>query len=509
MLQKIESKLRELLKNTPELDYYDELDVEEDLLNIGFNSINFVNLIVQIEKELGLQFSETELEFESFRTLKSFIVSIENKISTYLAWKSYHERFDEYLKAEQLKIPDAKPCKCRDIEADNFREVYLDHNATTNIRPEVQKVLNDYYEGKYGFANPSSNTLQGNDAFQLIHTARTKIANCLAVEPGEIIFTGCGSEANNLAIKGIAFRYLDKKGHLITTKTEHQSVLKVMEYLETLGFSVTYLDVDRDGLVAPEAVKNAIRKDTILVSTMAVNNEIGTITPLREIGQICKEYRIPFMTDAIQGFGKIPLKPKEMGISLLTFSGHKIYAPKGIGGLYVEQGISLIPQIHGGEQEYGLRSGTENVGAIIALGDAAQIAHDEMEREAQRLYDLRDYFLEELRQIESDFVINGSLEKRVPHNLNIGFGGVDSGELLNSLNRIGISVSVGSACSSRKFKTSHVLAAIGAATEEYAAIRFSFGLKTTMEDLSYLLSGIRRILPKLRATESAAAAIEK
>lgn len=405
-----------------------------------------------------------------------------------------------YLNKNQHKDAGEKPCKpCAEIKIDELKMVYLDHNATTYIRPEISEVLNKYYSGKLGFGNPSSNSTEGKFSSDLILDARIKIAYCLSATPEEIFLTGSGSEANNLAIKGIAFRDLDRKGHLITNKTEHSSVLKVMEYLETLGFAVTCLNVDEYGMVSPDSVRRAIRKDTILVSVMAANNEIGTINPIQEIGGICKENGIPFMVDAIQAFGKIPLDPKAMGISLLSFSGHKIYAPKGIGGLYVEKGVTLAPQIHGGGQEMGLRSGTENVGSIIALGEAAELAHNEMEKETERLLGLRNLFLAELEKVEPGFVVNGSLEQRVPNNLSIGFPHVDSGTLLHSLNRVGISASAGSACSSKQIKTSHVLNAIGADTENYATIRFGLGLRTTEEDILYLIKYLNRILPLLKA----------
>ena len=219
------------------------------------------------------------------------------------------------------------------IKVDDYRDVYLDHNGTTPIRPEVQKTLVRYAGGNFGFGNPSSSTLQGKKAYDLVYSARKRIADCLSAKPEEIVFTGCGSEANNLAIKGIAFNHLEKYGHIITSRIEHPSVLKTMHYLETIGFDVSYIDVENDGVVSPDSVKKAIRKNTILVSIMTVNNEIGTLNPIVEIGAICGNNGIPFMTDAIQGFGKIPIKPRDMGISLLSISGHKIYAPKGIGGL--------------------------------------------------------------------------------------------------------------------------------------------------------------------------------
>lgn len=333
----------------------------------------------------------------------------------------------------------------------------------------------------------------------MIFNARKEIAEPLSVEPHEIHFTGSGSEANNLAIKGMAFKYLEKKGHLITSKVEHPSVLRVMEYLETIGFDVSYLDVDNEGMVSAESVRKAIRDNTILVSIMAANNEIGTINPIGEIGKICKSAKIPFMVDAVQAFGKISLNPKDMGISLLSVSGHKIYAPKGIAALYVEDGISLVPQIHGGGQEYGLRAGTENVGSIMAFGRAAQLSHSEMENETIRLNGLREYFLEGLKDVEKGIVVNGSMKNRIPNNLSVGFPGFDSGALIRSLNKIGISVSASSACSSKKLRTSYVLTAVGADTENFGTIRFSFGLDTNKEDLDYVLKYIYKILIKLKS----------
>ena len=271
--------------------------------------------------------------------------------------------------------------------------------------------------------------------------------------------------------------------------------------METLGFEVTYLDVNKEGKVSPDSVEKAINKNTFLVSIMAVNNEIGTINPISEIGYICKKNKICFMVDAVQAFGKMYLNPEKMGISLLSFSGHKIYAPKGIGGLYIKKGLSLVPQIHGGGQEYGLRSGTENVASILALAKASELAHDEMESENKRLTDLRNFFLENLIQIEPELIINGSLEDRIPNNLNIGFPKVDSGALLKNLNKLGITVSTSSACSSRRNKTSHVLIALGTDTINYGSIRFSFGLNTTKKNLEYVLEQLYRIIPLLKEND--------
>ncbi|MCP4723667.1 MAG: aminotransferase class V-fold PLP-dependent enzyme [bacterium] len=384
------------------------------------------------------------------------------------------------------------------MDVDDYRYVYLDHNATTYIRPEVAEILIHYCSGDIGFENPSSSTIQGKKAYDLVESTRETISHCLSVDPEEIFFTGSGSESNNFAVKGIAFKHLDTRGHIITSQIEHSSISKTMEFLETLGFSVSYIEVGSEGIVSPDSVKEAMREDTILVSIMAVNNEIGIINPIQEIGELCRDRKIPFMVDAVQGFGKIPLTPGEMGISMLSFSGHKIYAPKGVGGLYVDREIQFIPLIHGGAQEFGMRAGTENVGYVVAIGHAAELAHAEMESECERLTELRDFFLSELRKIEPNFLVNGSVDNRIPHNLSIAFPHVDSGALLLSLNSIGICVSAGSACSSGKIETSYVLEAIGADTENYGTVRFSFGLRTTKEDLDYLFKYLPSILEQIR-----------
>ncbi len=241
---------------------------------------------------------------------------------------------------------------------EDHREVYFDHNATSFIREEVKKSMLNYYSGSSGFGNPSSSTNPGKISYDIIRNSRIQISDCLKVNPEEIVFTGSGSEANNAAIKGIAFKHLTEKGHIISSKIEHPSVLNALEYLENLGFTVTYLDVEKSGLVTARSVKNNLRKDTILVSIMAVNNEIGAINPINEIGEVCKTASIPFMVDGIQGLGKTKLLPRKMGISLMTMSGHKIYAPKGVGALYVSKETFVVLLIHVGSQEYGLRAGT-------------------------------------------------------------------------------------------------------------------------------------------------------
>lgn len=382
------------------------------------------------------------------------------------------------------------------VEIENPREVYLDTNATTPVRTEVVDALTDFFRDTRSFGNPSSSYGIGGLAYDVIDRARKRVASRLRVEPGRIVFTGSGTEANNLAIQGIAGRH--GRGHIITTNVEHPSVLHTMEALQRRGFDVTFLPVAEDGTLAPEAVERAIRSDTILVSIMAANNEIGTLYPIAEIGAICKNRNVPFHVDAIQAFGKIRILPEALGVDLLTLSGHKIYAPKGVGALYMAPDTTLEPLTHGGGQEGGWRPGTENVAGILAFGVAAKLLGREMDERNARYGYLRQRFLDRLRETEPDAVINGTLEQRLPNNLSVGFPGVDSGSLLLSLDQIGVYVSAGSACSAGDDEISHVLMAIGADSDRYGTIRFSFGHDTTKEDIDYLFEHLPKVLANLR-----------
>jgi cysteine desulfurase len=385
------------------------------------------------------------------------------------------------------------------IEVDNPREVYLDTNATTPVRSEVVDELINFYRDTRSFGNPSSSYAIGGLAYDVIHRARRRIAKCLKVEPKDIFFTGSGTEANNLAIKGIASKY--GAGHIISSNVEHPSVLDTLRILETQGYEVSFLPVASDGTLTADDVAGAIRDDTILVSIMAANNEIGTIYPVAEIGAVCRERGIPFHVDAIQAFGKINLSPREMNIDMLTISGHKIYAPKGVGALYLNPDITLNPQIDGGGQEKGLRSGTENVAGILAMGLAAKLARREMSEQNAKYDYLRQRFLNKLNEIEPDAIINGTMEARLPHNISVGFPDVDSGSLLLSFDQIGIYVSAGSACSAGDDKVSHVLTALGVDSSRYGTIRFSFGRETVKEDIDYLFEHLPKILDQLRAED--------
>jgi cysteine desulfurase len=384
------------------------------------------------------------------------------------------------------------------IEVENPREVYLDYNATTPVRTEVADALSSFFQDPRSFGNPSSSYGLASAAYDVIHRARKRIASSLGVSPAEIYFVGSGSEANNLAIKGIAAQH--NGGHIISTNVEHASVLGVLEYLSSKGFDITNLPVAADGTIAAADVAAAIRDDTILVSIMAANNEIGTIYPIREIGAVCRDRSVPFHVDGIQAFGKIPIDPKKFDITMLTTSGHKIGAPKGIGAIYIDSDVTLEPLIHVGCQEHGIRAGTENVSGIMAMGLAARLARKGMAAATAHYDGLRTYFLENLAKIAPEAIVHGTLDQRLPHNLNIGFPGIDSGSMLLSFDQIGVYVSAGSACSAGDDRLSHVLEAIGA-DRKYGAIRFSFGLETTTADLDYVFRFLRQILDQLKEIE--------
>ncbi len=385
-----------------------------------------------------------------------------------------------------------------DIHVKTPRQVYFDHNGTTDLHDDIKPFLKKYIDGEDGYGNPCSGTFPGKKAFEKILTARQEIASSLSVDPGEITFTASGSEANNLGIKGLALKYHETKGHIITTSIEHPSILESVQFLGMLGYDVSFLDVDKNGLITVDTVQDALRSNTILVVVMAVNNEIGIINPIEEIGELCRRAEVPFMVDATQAYGKIQLKPRETGISLMSFSGHNLNAPKGIGALYIDQNISIIPLIHGGGQEFNRRSGTENVEHIIGFGKAAVIAHKEMDKEYKRITKLRDYFLEQLEKKVPGHIINGSLTKRLPHNLNVGFPGVDSGALLLSLNKIGVYVSSGAASNAGDKEPSLIIKALGVDTDQYGIIRFSFGLNNCKEDIDYLFQYLPEILEQIK-----------
>jgi len=393
------------------------------------------------------------------------------------------------------------------IQVDNPREVYLDHNATTPLRREVIDAMTTFLEDPRSFGNPSSSYDVGSRAYDLIEHARERVAKVLGTGGRDVYFVGSGSEANNLALKGLAEKYLKlhggKPGHIVCSVVEHSSVLETVRHLEGRGFDVTWLRVKKDGTLSAASVARALRDDTAFVTVMAANNEIGTIYPFAEIGALCAARAVPFFVDAVQGFAKVSIRPKEMGISMLSLSGHKIYAPKGVGALYIDPTLDLPPLVHGGAQESGLRAGTENVLGIMALGLAAELAWRERGTDTARYLALRDRFLARLDEAVPGAVVNGALENRLPHNLSIGFPDIDSGSLLLSLNQIGVAVSAGSACSAGDDEISHVLKAIGADNGEYGTIRFSFGRVTTPADIDYVFTHMPAIQEQLRQSQAA------
>lgn len=375
---------------------------------------------------------------------------------------------------------------------------YFDNSATTRIKEEVLTEMFPFLSREYG--NPSSLYSIGRKSKRAIEEARKRVASLINCNPEEIYFTSCGSESDNTALKGIAYANQNKGKHIITSKIEHPAILHSCQNLEKKGFEVTYLDVDKDGFVNLQTLENSIRQDTILISVMFANNEIGTIEPIQEIAKIAHKNGIIFHTDAVQACGNIPIDVQKMDIDMLSLSGHKIYAPKGIGALYVKKGIEFERFMDGGHQEKNKRSGTENVAEIVALGKACQIAEKNMEQYQNKLKLLRDYCLEKMKKSFSNIHINGTMEKRLPGNINISFEGQDATELLYKLDEMGICASGGSACSSGDNSPSHVLTAIGLPSElAKGAIRFTFGDFNTKDDVDYLIEAIAHLIPSTAA----------
>jgi cysteine desulfurase len=378
------------------------------------------------------------------------------------------------------------------------RRVYLDHGATTPVRPEVIEVMMKVHSEVFG--NPSSIHQFGRPARKLIEESREKVAKAIGADPKEIIFTGSGTEADNMAIMGGA-RANQKKGkHLITTVVEHHAVLDAFKALEKDGFEVTYLPVDDKGRISVEDFKNALRDDTILVSVMHGNNEVGTIMPVEEIGAICRERKILFHTDAVQTVGKIPVDVKAINCDFLALSGHKIYGPKGIGVLFMRRGVRVQPLYHGGGQERKLRPGTENVANIAGIGIAIELAVAEMAEESERLSKLRDRLIEGVLGTIPETRLNGARDHRLPHNANISIEYIEGEALILSMDMKGMAVSSGSACTSGSLDPSHVLMAMGMThTTAHGSLRMTLGKSTTDEDVDYVITELKPIVDKLRA----------
>ncbi|NLV36439.1 MAG: cysteine desulfurase NifS [Clostridiaceae bacterium] len=377
------------------------------------------------------------------------------------------------------------------------RNIYLDHSATTPVRPEVIEAMMPYFNQRYG--NPSSIYSIGRDSKKAIEEARQTVAGAIGAQPREIFFTGSGTEADNWALKGAALANQQKGKHIITTSIEHHAVLHTCQYLERNGFEVTYLPVDIDGLITPEQVKAAIRPDTILISIMFANNEIGTIQPIAEIGKIAKEKGIIFHTDAVQAMGNVSIDVEGMNIDMLSMSAHKFYGPKGIGVLYVKKGVKQSYFIHGGAQERGRRAGTENVPAIVGMAKALEIAIANMDNYNQKLTALRDRTIREIEEKIPFVKLNGHRKDRLPGNVNFSFDFIEGESLLLLLDMKGIAASSGSACTSGSLDPSHVLLAIGLPHETaHGSLRISFGEENTDADVDYLMEVLPGIVQRLR-----------
>jgi cysteine desulfurase len=379
-----------------------------------------------------------------------------------------------------------------------MKRIYMDHSATTPVAPEVLQAMLPYLSDKFG--NASSLHSFGQEAKEALEESREKVAKLLAANPEEIIFTSGGTESDNLALKGIARRNKDKGKHIITTSVEHPAILETCRKLEKEGFAVTYLPVTGEGLVDLAALEAAIRPDTILISVMHANNEVGTIQPLEDIGRLAAEKDIYLHTDAVQSVGKIPTDVNALGVDSLSLSAHKLYGPKGVGALYIRKGTRLENIMQGGGHERGLRSGTENVAGIVGLARAAQLCSESMAAEGQRLTKLCDRLMSLVLEKVKDAWINGTMKRRLPGSLNFGFSYVEGESLLLYLDSKGIAVSTGSACSSHKLEPSHVLLALGLKPEEcHGSLRITMGRSNTTDEVDYVAECIAEAVERFRS----------
>lgn len=376
--------------------------------------------------------------------------------------------------------------------------IYLDNAATTAVSQAVMDKMLPYYMMVYG--NPSSIHAAGREGKKAVEHARRQVANALhAKAPQEIYFTAGGSESDNWAIKGVAFAHQDKGRHIITTQVEHHAVLHTCQWLEKQGWQVTYLPVDAQGFVTPEQVAQAIRPDTVLVSVMAANNEIGTIEPIAEIGRLCHERGVLFHTDAVQAVGALPLDVQAMQVDLLSLSAHKFHGPKGVGALYIRQGVKMDALVHGGAQERSLRAGTENLPGIVGLGEAITIATAQLEENTRRMRTLRDRLVTGLRNAIPDMRLNGPEQERLPNNANVSFCGIEGEAVLLRLDLEGIAASSGSACTAGSLDPSHVLMAIGLTMEEAkGSLRLTLGSDTTEAEIDVVVEKLPVIVRSLR-----------
>lgn len=379
-----------------------------------------------------------------------------------------------------------------------MRKVYLDNAATTALSPKVLEKMMPYLTDIYG--NASSPHSFGQVARIGVEHAREQVARAINADPSEIVFTGCGTESDNTVLFGVAERYAKKGDHIITTNVEHHAILHSCAALEKKGIKVTYLPVDKDGLVTPEQVRDAITDKTILVSVMFANNEVGTIMPIPEIAAVCHENGVLFHTDAVQAAGHIPIDVKAMGIDMLSISGHKFHGPKGVGVLYERKGIRLPSYIIGGEQEKGRRAGTENVAGIVGLGEALEFAVTNMSETSARMTRMRDRLIEGIEATIPEVKLNGHRTKRLPNNVNFSIKYIEGESILLMLDMAGIAASSGSACTSGSLDPSHVLLALGLTHEvAHGSVRLTLGDDTTDEDIDYVLETLPKVAHRLRA----------
>lgn len=380
------------------------------------------------------------------------------------------------------------------------KRIYLDHASTTPVHPDVVKAMLPYFNKFPG--NPSNIHLPGTEARAAIEEARGKVATLIGAGKDEIVFTSGGTEADNLAIKGIAFANETRGNHIVTTAIEHPAVLESCKFLQERGFTVTYLPVDSYGLVDTEDIKRAITDKTMLISVMHANNEVGTIEPIAEISKIARQKSIYFHTDAVQTSGHIPLDVNDLGVDLLSISAHKLYGPKGVGALYIRKNTNIVPFIHGGEQERGLRASTENVPSIVGFGTAAAIAREGLEDEVKHLVHLRNKLIEGLLNNIEGIQLNGHPSQRLPNNINVSIKFTEGEAMLRNLDRAGIAASTGSACSSGKQEPSHVLLAMGAPCgPNFGSLRFTLGRDNTEKEIDRVLEILPSIVNKLHTEQ--------
>lgn len=382
-----------------------------------------------------------------------------------------------------------------------MRNVYLDYSATTPVKEEVLKEMIPYFTEKFG--NPSSLYDKGLESKDAVTHAREQVADLINAKPSEVYFTAGGTESDNWALFGTAEKLKSKGNHIITTKIEHHAILHSCAYLEKEGYEVTYLDIDKDGRISLKQLEEAITDKTILISIMLVNNEIGTVQPIKEAAAIAKKHGVLFHTDAVQGLGNVDIDVKDMGVDMMSMSSHKIYGPKGSGALYIRKGVVIDNYLHGGAQENRRRAGTENLTGIVGFGKAAKLAKANFKGHVEHCSSLRNYLKDRIISEIPDTYVNGTMENRHPGNLNITFKYIEGESILLLLNQFGISVSTGSACSSTSLEPSHVLTALGVPVEMiHGTVRFTVGDFTTKEDIDYVVDNLKKIVARLREISS-------